>query len=198
MSYYYNFYPAIKRADGKIDIFNEKKITLDWYSRSFFNSDFLYKFDFLSEDQMTDALKEQFTYTDWNNEKRISELKIITKDQLMSLNDNFVKTGYFLIDDVKTYQQSPDDLYNLDIFYDHISPEIYAALLTSRPHSIIRQDCEGTDYVEHGAEDYMFFAYPDYTSDEYKAHKLKIVYSMIEDNVKLADNEEIVILEDEG
>ena len=73
MSYYYNFYPAIKRADGKIDIFNEKKITLDYYSRSFFNSDFLYKFDFLSEDQMTDALKEQFTYTDWNNEKRIND-----------------------------------------------------------------------------------------------------------------------------
>ena len=44
----------------------------------------------------------------------------------------------------------------------------------------------------------MFFAYPDYTSDEYKVHKLQILYNMIEDNVKLADNEEIVIIEDEG
>ena len=198
MSYYYNFYPAIKRADGKVDVYCDKKIVLDWYSRSFFNAEMLYDFPYLKEENMTDALKKQFTFKNWENKEEISDLRIMSKTGIYGLKSNFVKTGYYLIEDVKRYQQDPDSLWNLEVFYDHISPEVYAALLTSRPHGIMKKDCEGTEYLDHGADDYMFFAYPDYTSDEYKAFKWRILYEMLEDNAKLEDGEEIVFVEDEG
>lgn len=79
------------------------------------------------------------------------------------LNNDYIKSGYFLCEDVNKYLKS-ENKYDFDGFYDRLDPIIYSALVKSRPETIVR---DSTEYecekeILRGANDYMWFAYSDY------------------------------------
>ena len=82
----------------------------------------------------------------------------------------------------------------LDVRLDTI---IYSSLVRTRPESIIRDsiEFEGEKEVLHGANDYMWFAYPDYDSNEYKVAQMASIIRFIEKNNELGKGEELLILE---
>ena len=54
---------------------------------------------------------------------------------------------------------------------------------------------EGEKEVLHGANDYMWFAYPDYDSNKYKVAQIVSIIRFIEKNCELGKGEELLILE---
>lgn len=193
MSYYYNYYIGYKK-DGKIYPWGPytadgKLRPVISRSRSF-ASDLHDYFRYASGEEMSDELCKEFEYEDWNGNKRI-EVKYIQENELP--NDDFIRKGYFLIDDVKAYKG--DFYYD---FNDPISPEIYAAKLqhelTFGKNQPIK-DCEGYEYTEPNASDYMYYAYPDTSKKEYESFILK---QMLEALRTYTDDVEFVVLETEG
>lgn len=195
MSYYYNYYIGYKK-DGKI--YPWGPYTADGNLRPIicrsrsFASDLHDYFRYVSEEEMSDELREEFEYEDWNGSKRV-EVKYISENELP--NDDFIKRGYFLINDVKV-KAYKGDFY--DDFDDPISPEIYAAKLqhelTFGKNQPIK-DCEGNDYIEPNASDYMYYAYPDYRTKEYESHILRQALEALR---TYTDDVEFIVLETEG
>lgn len=195
MSYYYNYYIGCKK-DGKIYPWGPytadgKLRPIICRSRSF-ASDLHDYFRYVSEEEMSDELREEFEYEDWNGSKRV-EVKYISESELP--NDDFIKRGYFLINDVKV-KAYKGDFY--DDFDDPISPEIYAAKLqhelTFGKNQPIK-DCEGNDYIEPNASDYMYYAYPDYRTKEYESHILRQTLEALR---TYTCDVEFIVLETEG
>ena len=75
---------------------------------------------------------------------------------------------------------------------------MYSSLVRTRPETIIRdsQRYEGEKEVLRGANDYMWFAYPDYSSIQYMAEEMASIIMFIRDNSKLEEGEEFLILEE--
>ena len=114
---------------------------------------------------------------------------------------SFVKSGYFLIEDVEKYLKDED---TWDIFYDHISPQVYAEKLKTecllgRP-SHVKLGKEGveleTEEDTRSCRDYMYFAYPDYSSKEYEAFIIREVVEMLEPYN--FEKDDVVIILSEG
>ena len=193
MSYYYSYYIGYKK-DGKIYPWGPYTANGDLEPvisrpRSF-ASDLHNYFRYVSKEEMSDELCKEFEYEDWNGNTRM-EVKYILEDELP--NDDFIKRGYFLIDDVKAYEKGL-----IDDFDDPISLEIYAAKiqheLTFGKNSP-KKDCEGNEYIEPNASDYMYYVYPDYRTKEYESHILKRAIEALRD---YTSDVEFVVLEKEG
>lgn len=113
--------------------------------------------------------------------------------------EDFIKRGYFLIEDVEKYLEDGN---TWDIFYDYISPQVYAEKLKTecllgRP-SHVKLDEKGLEFETEedtrSCRDYMYFAYPDYQSEGYEAFLLRSAVGMIEPY----DTDNIVIVLSEG
>ena len=196
MSYYYNYcvgylkdgkiYPlGPYTCDGKLkDVISK--------SRSF-ASDLHERFYPVKEEQISDELRKAFEYEDWNGQKRV-DVKYLPKEELPT--GSFIKQGYFLIDEVKQYEEDGDE----ENFSTPISSQIYTALLEKElkfgPNKP-KKDCEGYEYTDPNASDYMFYMYPDYQSEEYEAALLREAVDSLE-SYDLTQVAEIVILETEG
>ena len=194
MSYYYNYYIGYRELDtnkiyplGPYDSFNKLKCVL---SRSeSFASDLHELFDPVPEDQVSDSLRNEFEYEDYNGNKKVDVKYLLLKD----LPDgDFVRTGYYLISDVTAYEQDNDEF---DGFYERLSPQIYAAKLDAQL-KFGATNSRNEDYQEHNASEYMFYAYPDYNSKEYECFMIWSAYSMLQNYA--ANNIEYVVLETEG
>lgn len=63
-------------------------------------------------------------------------------------SSNYIKSGYYLIDDIKEYEKSQLDNYEFDGFYEYLSPQLYCELLRSENSSKFKReakkDCEGS------------------------------------------------------
>lgn len=197
MSYYYSYYIGYKK-DGKFfplgpyDSFGELHPVL-CKSRSF-ASDLHTEFLPIKGEEVSDELRKDFEFTDWQGNK-IVDVKYLTVKDLPT--GSFIKKGYFLIDDVKAYEE---DKYAFDIFYDHLSPSVYAAKLENelkfgKPKP--KKDEFGEEYEEHSVSDYIYYAYPDYDSIEFEAWTIR---NFIEEFVtyKVSGEYEVVVLETEG
>ena len=184
MSWYYRYYIG-KKIDGKIEIIGpyDNKGQLHpvlELSRSFASS-----------------LKDRFIKSD------DEELKERMKSDFVSLlpyNDlpkgSYIKTGYFLVEDVQYYlnTKSLDD-----IFYEKLSPEVYAEKLKiesvlGAPETKINE--YGDEYKPYSCADYIYFAYPDYTSKEYEAFLIREMADILDPF--LFEGNDIVIVMTEG
>lgn len=138
----------------------------------------------------TYGLRDYFIKTDksilsdrFDNFDEFEDIYVCAYNELP--NDSFVKSGYYLIDDVERYKNDESLIYWGEIFYDHLSPEAYAAKMTSeiavgppRPY----KDEFGNEIRPHSVADYMYFTYIDYASKEYLSHEIKnILYLFSED-----------------
>lgn len=196
MSYYYKYYIGYKK-DGKIYPWGPYTANGDLEpvvnrSRSF-ASDLHKEFYVVSEDEISEELRKEFEYEDWNGNKRV-DVKYLSEDDLPT--GSYIRTGYFLIKDVQAYENNEYGYF--EDFCDVLSPEIYAAKLQ---HEMMfgknqpKNDAEGDEYTEPNASDYMYYAYPDYETKEYESFILK---QMIEALRDYTDDVEFVVLETEG
>ena len=198
MSYYYNYYIGYKK-DGKIYPWgpynaNGKLEPMVSRSRSF-ASDLHKEFYPVSDEEVSEELRKEFEYEDWNEAKRL-DVKYLSENDLPT--GSYIRTGYFLIKDVEAYAN--DEHGNFEGFYDVISPEVYAAKLQ---HEMMfgknqpKKYDEGYEYTEPNASDYMYYAYPNYETKEYESFILRqLIEALCEYHAE--GNVEYVVLETEG
>lgn len=159
-----------------------------------FASDLHNNFYTIKEDAVISReLRELFEYEDWKGEKRV-DVKYLPFDELP--DDDFIKNGYFLIDDVQAWEQGGDD----SLFYNMISPTVYAAMVKNElvfGKNQPEKDDEGNEYTKPNASEYMHYAAPQYDSKEYESFIIKQVVGMLCD-YDFCENKRIVILETEG
>ena len=200
MSYYYTYYIGYKlnnkiyplgpySATGKMKPVVEK-------SRSY-ASDLHEDFNYVSDAMISDELRKEFEYEDYEEKKVMPKLKYLPISEMTSRS--FIDTGYFLIDDVSRYEETGD--YE-DLKYNRISPTVYAAMAANEksfgaPEK--KYDIEGEELEVHSARDYMFYAYPNYFSKEYEADVIRTVaYMLGDDDSNLPKGYELVAIETEG
>lgn len=200
MSYYYTYYVGFMTADervyplGPYDAFGKLH---DVYSiSSSFASDIHEDFWKITENQVTDELRKEFEYTDWEN-KKVVQLRYKNVDDLPK--GSYIRTGYFLAEDVAEYRK---DNSSEGLFYDRIDPEVYSAMLMAEAvlgEPKPKKDCTGEEYYSHGARDYMYFAYPDYNSEEYEGSLLREeAFRLGKYNQEIPKDAKLVILLSEG
>lgn len=199
MSYYYNYYLGYKH-DGKFYPWGlydaEGGIHPVVYKSRSFASHLYDRFDSIKEEEISDELRAEFEYEYWEKEgKCMPEVKWLAINQLPSTD--YIKKGYCLISDVKAYEE---DREWFEGFSDVISAHVYAALLDKElkfGKNQPQKDCEGNEYTEPNASDYMFYAYPDYQSEEYESFLILSAFDAIE-SFNMPDGIEWVVLETEG
>ena len=199
MAYYYNYTIGYEH-DGKIYPFgpyDAKGKIMDVVSRSkSFASDLYEWFHPVKDSQISDELRKQFERKNWNGDA-VVDVKYLPLTDLPS--GSYIKKGYFLIDDVKRYQEGEC---LEDIFYDRLSPEVYSAMLQNECMGLKpapRKDCEGEEIEVHSASEYMYFAYPDYHCREYEAFLIKFAASFLSDHhCDLDAGDSLVVLETQG
>lgn len=199
MSYYYNYYIGYRHEDkiypfGPYNSLGELK---DVISRSSsFASDLHEDFYPIKEKEISDELRKEFEYEDWNGNKTV-KVKLLPIDELPS--GSYIKNGYFLIEEVQRYEE--DGGYDFDGFYDHVSPAVYASMAQNEAQ-FGKPERRKNDYDEwyypKTASDYMYYAYPDYESREYEAEMIRSVARMLEEFSKLPGDAELLALETEG
>lgn len=195
MSYYYNYYIGY-RKDGKFYPWgpydaegNLKPIVSKSAS---FASDLHESFSLIKEEEVSEELRKKFEYKDWHGKEVLEKIKYCSVDHLPQ--GSFIKTGYFLINEVKAYEKEEW----FEGFSDILSPQVYAAKMA---HEMTfgknqpEKDAEGFEYTEPNASDYMYYAYPDYDSEEYEAFILRNCVDALED---YKEDKEYMILETEG
>lgn len=164
-------------------------------SRSF-ASDLHERFYRVKEEEISAELRAEFEYEFWDSEeKHMPDVKWLAINKLPSTD--YIKKGYCLINDVKAYEE---DRCWFEGFYDVISPHIYAALLDKElkfGKNQPQKDCEGNEYTEPNASDYMFYAYPDYKSEEYESFLIISAFDSIE-SFHMPEGIEWIVLETEG
>ena len=195
---YCNYYIGY-RKDGKIYPWGpytaDGKLKSAVSRSSSFASELYREFQDIPDGEISEELRREFEWEDYGGHK-VMNVEYLSEKDLPS--GSFVKTGYFLIDDVKSYEK--DEYDEFDGFYDVLSPSVYAAKLQ---HEITfgknkpEKDIEGYEYTEPNASDYMYYAYPDYKSREYEAFILRQLIDALR-SCRLGDDIEYVILKTEN
>ena len=201
MSYYYNYYIGYMH-EGKIyplGPYNCKgKLKTALSNSRSFASDLHELFNCVQDDQISDELRKEFTWEDYSGEENMQTVKYLEVSEMPA--GSFIKTGYFLIEDVERYEAG--DYPDPDILWDRLSPTVYAAMAQNekafgRPPQ--RFDEDGDLIETHSASDYMYYAYPDLHSREYEAAYLRnLAVEIGEYDSELPKGYRLVILETEG
>lgn len=199
MSYYYNYTIGIMDKSGKIkpygpyDVNGKLKYVIE-RSRSF-ASDLYKDFLYIQENQITEELRKEFSYIDWNGEEKI-EIKYLPIDKLPK--GTYLIKGYFLIEDIQRYEE--DQIDTDDLICNMITPTIYAEKLKKEymfGKNDPIEDEEGYKYTEPNASDYMYYVVEDYYSKEYEASVIRDIANILSD-YDLPVDCELVVLETEG
>lgn len=206
MSYYYDYYIGYRKKGEDEDIvyplgpydYQGKLKSVLCKSRSF-ASDLHEDFTRISNDKVT---KELLNALEWEDTKGAIIKYLSVKDLGSS---DFIKTGYFLIKDIETYYKYKDEcsIGDLDIFYDKLTPELYALKMQNElafnvQEAPITKDDEGYEVETHLCRDYAFFSYPDYSSKEYEIFVIKNALSVYDTYDYKTEDIEFVIIETEG
>lgn len=203
MSYYYNYYLGYRNNETKkfyvLGLFdnNEHLYSIISKSRSF-ASNLHEMFIPVKTEDFSESIYKYFSYKNVYNDIVPPQIKWFFVKDLPS--DSFIKTGYFLIDEVEQYERNKDgDEFWFEGFSHSLSPQVYAAKLQNEiicGKNSPKKDVEGNEYIVPNASDYMYYAFPDYNSKEYESHILRKVAEAYD--FVISENCEMVILETEG
>ena len=208
MSYYYNYYLGFEK-DGKIfplGLYDHKgKLHAVFFRSRSFASDLHEDFIPVPDGMISDELRKEFEYEDWNGEIRMSPVKYLELSALGS--DDFIKRGYCLKSNIDYYlEPERDDWSAIEMLKDNMLTDFQFAMKAADElqYGIPKPevDCEGEEIEVYPCSSYRYFSFPDYFSREYEVAMLKIAASAYEwDSAFWSSNNErarIVILEDEG
>ena len=199
MSYYYNYFIGYK--DGENKIYPVGPFDMDGKihpvlsrSRSF-ASDLHEEFFVVNPDMRSEALNKHFSYENYKGETELERVQYLPAKNLPA--GSFVKSGYFLSDDILRYREDNDAW---DLFYDHMTPEEYAMrmqneLTFGKPAP--KLDEEGEEMPVKTCADYAYFAYEDTACKEYESNVIRHALAAFE-FVKIPEGAEFVVLETEG
>ena len=200
MSWYYDYYIGyLNKADGKIypygpyvTVDNKEKLrSILNYSRSF-DYDFSECFYPVAPDSFSDELKNSEKFKNYiNKEQGYCPIEICYLHELP--NDDFVKSGYYLISQVKEYQEDNDS----ECLFGPVDPITYNGMVDSelkfgKPKP--KKDAGGYEYQSESASDYMYFAFPDYSCKEWRAFQIKQAVYAITRYQDRHDNDEMDIV----
>lgn len=209
MSYYYNYFLGKREvATGLVypaAPFDDNGKMMCLYSRSrSFASDLWRDMDCLPEERMSEELKAQFRYKDWNDEETIESMRILPL-AAMSGKEPF-ETAYVPVSDVVNKRQYEDDFEEIE-FTDRLSPEQYAAFClgyatdVSNTRKVERFDIETNEFVvvELKPTDYMYYRWVDTQTKTYESWMISTMVHNLDDLAwRPPDGFEWVILETEG
>lgn len=201
MSWYTNYYLGYITPDQKIyplGPFNHEGKYVNVLSKSrSFTTRLRDEMEPVADTQVSDELK-QALFANSEVTSNYAEQCYLGYVKLANLpDDDYVKRGYFLISDISEYLTNDHDTDNL--FYDKLSPEIYAMKLTGE--LVVGSDAEldDPDIGVHSCKDYAYFAYPDYASMEYEIDILRRVANMLLIGyTSLPEHASVVVLKTEG
>lgn len=198
MSYYYNYFIGYK-FENKIypfGMYNSKGHLVDVLSKSSsFASDLHNRFHNVTKEMYSEELIKDFQW--YYEDDSVFNLGL----KYLSVNDlptgSYIKKGYFLIEDIEKYEKDGD---TWDIFYDYLDPITYTRYLDNElkfGKPVELEYADGEKYTK-SMSNYTFYAYPDYSSEEYESWFLREVVSNYEYDRDLPKGAELVILETEG
>ena len=203
LSWYVNFYVAYQTSDGMIypygpfDYSGDYKC-IHWTSRSF-TTDLKDSFDTVKKEQVSKELIDAIYNSEIDDDYELSMYWGICPLENLPSGD-FIKSNYYLIDDIEKYQK---DKHAEDLFYDSLDPITYN--LKSQNELKFGKPTETTDewgdkYTPYSCADYAFFTYADYDCKEYEAHKIRIIVYSMYDSYKesIPKDAKIVIFKTEG
>lgn len=176
MSYYYNYYIGYKNKEtgmiylhGPYMYGNKLRPALS-RSRSFASS-LHERFYPIPEESKSESINKAFTQSEY-----YPPLEYLPFSELP--NGSFMKRGYFLVEDVARYEselESGERFIEFDGFCDHISPTVYAEMLKNEIMcGKYEQPEDEEEPTKYNASDYMYYAYPDYMSEEWEAEVLRM------------------------
>lgn len=205
MSTYHTYYLARRmRATGMVSPsapFDESGHMMCLMSRSrSFASDLWSVMDALPESQMDDALKREFTYTDWTGEETIASLRVMALSE-MSATDPFMR-GYVPAQDLID-ARIDDDFHE---YADVLDEARFAAFCMAysrnkRSRRVWIHDVESDDakLCDLTPDDYCFHMWVDRTSRQYDMWVLKRTAEDLGDLFwSTRDGYELVVVECEG
>lgn len=177
MSWYYTYYVGFER-EGKIYPLGPynvegKLCSVISKSRSF-ASDLHNRFYDISKEMVSEEFKNEFLkYAEGDEEEELRDLSLLSYLPISELpTGDYIKRGYFLIEEVEDYESDSDDAY----MSPPISPTVYAKKMEKEfrfgPNKP-EKDEYGNEYTEPNASDYTYYAYPDYNSEEYESEKIR-------------------------
>lgn len=203
MSYYYDYYIGYRnKKTGKIyplgPCNTDGKIVPAVSKSRSFASDLHRLFYTIQDENWSDSLHKYFEEPDY-----CPALAFLPASELPG--GDFIKSGYFLIEDVERYERIKKEegsVVDFIGFYDMLSPTVYAAKLKreiifgkAKPEV----DPDGGIIETHNASDYMYYSYPDYMSAEWEAELLREAIEMLwRYNAPSDDPTEYVVIKVEG
>ncbi len=176
--------------------FNEKGKLKPILLRSY---DTLHSFD-CEKVEVTDSEFSEELYKEFecDGDKRKNKRYHVPLKKIM-LKDlpegSFISRGFFPVNEVNDYEKSDG---TKRCFYDFKTPSVYAELLKNEIQ-LGKKTHEYDEYEQvnyHYATDYMYYAYPDYSSKYYEAFLIKMFADVLRFNEDILEKD-IVILEQE-
>lgn len=156
MSTYYYFYLGYRTLDNKVhllgpcDKFGKFHPMLE-RSRSFIGN-VPYNFYHIDESEMDDEVKIKFGYESYN--KTISyNISYLPTNELPSTD--FIKSGYFNVDEVLKNLNESEKYFEEYYNFNEYSLKLQSAVISNDTEEINR------------LKKFIFYSYPDYSSDEY-------------------------------
>ena len=205
MSWDTNFYITYQTKDGIIHPYGPFDYSGDykcvhWTSRSF-TTDLKEYFEPVTREQLSQELIDAIYNVDIDKNGTYYESPYWGICPLDALpKGDYIKSGYFLIEDIQKYQED-NDAY--DLFYDYLDSITYARKLENelkfgKPTE--KENEWGEKYIPNSCADYSFFCYPDYSCKEYEVYMIKtIVYAMYSEYLdNIPKDAKIVIFKTEG
>lgn len=137
------------------------------------------RFNLIREDMYSDDLKNEFGEDSALEYLPIDELPLGT----------YIKSGYFLIDEVKKFEQEGDEYFE---FSEFLLPRFYAAKLQIEMMFGFKESAEKRG--EKSVADYMFYTYPDYRSEEFEARVIHVAADALIKSVEQVEKEDLVVI----
>ena len=211
MSYYYSYYIGAMNSETKkirflgplIDPAKPRPCSVLCKSKSF-ASPLYEEFSPVNRDDLDDATKKLFSYTDADGDDTFETVKYLPFSELP--NKGFLTTRYVRVKDLMAYLQNGSRMFEEDEFFcDSMSVESYAVFsqnyfITGKGNKITTYDYDKNEYVDEEVtpKDYMLYSYVNCNSIEYEATLISEAVSQGDYLLHLNKNEKIVILETEG
>lgn len=206
MSYYYAYYMGVLNDEHKIvpiGQFDEAGRIYPVYCRSgSFASDLHDEFDIISPKAYSEEFLKYFPHAD---DSRAGLVKCLRLRNLPK--GDFIKRGYYLIDDIQTYESDPEHDAE-DLFYTSLTPTAYAErmrnaerfkLETDKAAHPLDEDKNEDEEEEHPLSNFAYYAYPDYHCKEWESHIIQLAFSAYDDeHYGKYDADDYVVIETEG